>query len=173
MARKTSHFIDGLFGFDGRFRRSEYWIASIGLGIVRLVTLGVSAAVLGMGFVQASNVFPLRVGLDLVFLWPYAAIAIKRGHDRNRSARYTSVLLVLLYGLAWIGSWLLHAGDATLGALLGLVMLPIALYMLIDYGFIDGTKGPNRYGASDKYPETDGRRLVLDEPTLSSEPPKA
>jgi uncharacterized membrane protein YhaH (DUF805 family) len=170
---KQNHLLDGLFGFEGRYRRSEYWIASIGLAIVRLVALGLGAAILGMGWIQASNDFPLRVGLDLVFLWPYAAVAIKRGHDRNRSARFTGVLLALMYGIGWTGTWMLQAGDATLGALLGLTILPIALYMLIDYGFIDGTKGPNRYGASDKYPETDGRRLVLDEPTLSSETPKA
>lgn len=170
---KKNHLLDGLFGFEGRYRRSEYWIASIGLAIVRLVALSVGAVVLGMGWVEASNFFSLRVGLDLMFLWPYAAIAIKRGHDRNRSARYTGVLLALLYGIAWGGSWLLQAGDAILGAVLGLVMLPIAFYMLIDYGFIDGTKGSNRYGPSDKYPETGGRRLVLDEPTLPGEPPKA
>ena len=39
MARKTHPVSEGLFHFDGRFRRSEYWIASIGLGVVRFVVL--------------------------------------------------------------------------------------------------------------------------------------
>lgn len=173
MARKTNPFMDGFFSFDGRYRRSEYWFASFGLAFVRLVTLGLSAGLLRVSWTQASQIFPLRIGLDLVFLWPYAAIAIKRGHDRNRSARYTVVVLAVFYGIAWSGSWLLQAGEATLGAMLGVLLLPLSLYMLIDYGLIDGTKGPNRYGASDKYPETTGERLVLGEPTLSSEPPKA
>jgi uncharacterized membrane protein YhaH (DUF805 family) len=173
MAKKNQFLIDGLFGFDGRFRRSEYWIASIGLALVRLVALGLCTVILGVSWTQASKIFPIRIGLDLLFLWPYAAITIKRGHDRNRSARYTGGLLALMYGISWSGSWLLQAGDAMLGAMLGLALLPIALYILIDYGFIDGTKGPNRYGASDKYPETHGERLVLGEAALPSEPPKA
>ena len=150
MAHRTHPLIDGLFSFDGRFRRSEYWIASIGLAVVRLAALGLGAAILGLGWVQAGNSFPLRIGLDLLFLWPYTAFAIKRGHDRNRSARFTGVLMALIYGISWSGSWLIQAGDLMLGSMLGLLVGVIAIYMLIDYGFIDGTKGPNRYGPSPK-----------------------
>jgi uncharacterized membrane protein YhaH (DUF805 family) len=173
MAKRNKFLIDGLFGFDGRFRRSEYWIATIGISIVRFIALVVGAAMLGKGVVEAGNFLPMRIGLDVAFLWPYTAIQIKRGHDRNRSAFYSGVLLALLYGLSWVILAFGPALNLVLTLVVGLGLMAISLYMLVEYGFIDGTKGPNRYGTSDKYPETTGERLVLGEPTLSSEPPKA
>lgn len=150
MARKNTYFIDGLFGFDGRFRRSEYWIASIGLGVVRFVVLLVASAVLGMGVTEASMVLPLRLGLDLLFLWPSAAIAIKRGHDRNRSALFTSILLAIIYLVAEVSTALTSMGQMMAGGGVALLMFPVIIYMFIDYGLIDGTKGANRYGPSPK-----------------------
>jgi uncharacterized membrane protein YhaH (DUF805 family) len=149
MARKN-FLIDGLFGFDGRFRRSEYWIASIGLSVVSFVVLLSASAALGLSIMDTSRTLWLRLGQNLLFLWPSAAIAIKRGHDRNRSALYTGVLLAVI-NLASIASMSLSkAGQATAGGVVGLLMLPVLIYLFIDYGLIDGTKGPNRYGASPK-----------------------
>jgi uncharacterized membrane protein YhaH (DUF805 family) len=150
MAKKNHFLIDGLFGFDGRFRRSEYWIASIGLTIVRLVALLVICGVMGVGLVEASRMPLVRLGLDLLFLWPAAAITIKRGHDRNRSALYTSVLLFVLYGSGGVLTFLTQGGNQLAVAGGSVLLLPFMLYMFIDYGLIDGTKGDNRYGPSPK-----------------------
>lgn len=150
MAKKNQFLIDGLFGFDGRFRRSEYWIASIGVGVVRFVVLLAASAALGMGVREASMVMPLRIGLDLLFLWPSAAIAIKRGHDRNRSALFTGVLLAIIYVVAEVSTALTGAGQMVAGGVVALLMFPVIIYLFIDYGLIDGTKGPNRYGSSPK-----------------------
>ncbi len=147
---KQNHFIDGLFGFDGRFRRSEYWIASIGLSVVRFVVLLIAAGVLGVGITEASKHLLVRIGLDLIFLWPSAAIAIKRGHDRNRPALFTGGLLALVYGVGEVSTSLTAAGQTMAGSVSAVLMLPVLIYMFIDYGLIDGTKGPNRYGASPK-----------------------
>jgi uncharacterized membrane protein YhaH (DUF805 family) len=49
MAKKNQFLLDGLFGFDGRFRRSEYWIASIGVGVVRFVIMLAAGAALASG----------------------------------------------------------------------------------------------------------------------------
>lgn len=150
MAKKNQFLIDGLLGFDGRFRRSEYWIASIGLAIVRMVVLLIGATILGMGFTEAGNSLPLRIGMDLFFMWPYAAITIKRGHDRNRSARYTCVLFGAMYALSWSAMALVLSGEVIVGGVVSLGLIALGLYFLIDYGFIDGTKGPNPYGLSPK-----------------------
>ena len=150
MARKTHPVIEGLFSFDGRFRRSEYWIASIGLGVVRFVLLIAIGAAMGMGMAEASTYMPLRLGLTALFLWPSAAIAIKRGHDRNRPAWWTLTLMGALYALGEIGTAFNAAGNVRMSGVFGLLILPVGLYMFIDYGLIDGTKGPNRYGASPK-----------------------
>lgn len=148
MAKKNQFLIEGLFSFDGRFRRSEYWIASIGLAVVRLVVMGIGAVAMGLSFTAAGAIMPARVGLDLLFLWPSAAILIKRGHDRNRPAMFSGGLLAVTYVLAW-AAMALKNNNAALGVI-GVLMMVIGVYMLIDYGLIDGTKGPNRYGASPK-----------------------
>jgi uncharacterized membrane protein YhaH (DUF805 family) len=150
MARKTHPVIEGLFSFDGRFRRSEYWIASIGLGVVRFVLLIAIGAAIGMGMAEASTYMPLSLGLTVLFLWPSAAIAIKRGHDRNRPAWWTLTLIAAGLGLGQTSAAFNAAGDVMTAGVLGLLIIPVGLYMFIDYGLIDGTKGPNRYGASPK-----------------------
>lgn len=150
MARKSHPLIDGLFGFDGRFRRSEYWLSSIGLGVVRFVLLIAIGATLTNGVVTASTNMPVRIGLTLLFLWPSAAIAIKRGHDRDRPAWWTLSVLGAIYVLGEVGAAFSAAGDTLKAGIAGLLVLLPSIYMFIDYGLIDGTKGPNRYGASPK-----------------------
>jgi uncharacterized membrane protein YhaH (DUF805 family) len=154
MAKKNHPLIEGLFSFEGRFRRSEYWLASIGIGVVRMVVLLIAGAFMGEGVTQVSQSLPLRIGLDLIFLWPSAAVAVKRGHDRNRATLFTCVLLAIIYATSETATAMTSAGAGTGGLMAGgfvaLLMFPVLIYMLIDYGLIDGTKGPNRYGPSPK-----------------------
>ena len=152
MAKQNHPLIEGLFSFEGRFRRSEYWIASIGIGVVRMVVLLIAGATMGVGMTEVSQSLPLRIGLDLVFLWPSAAVAIKRGHDRNRSTLLTCVLLSIIYVTSEAATALTAAGGGSVmaGGVAALLMFPVVIYMFIDYGLIDGTKGPNRYGPSPK-----------------------
>jgi uncharacterized membrane protein YhaH (DUF805 family) len=100
-----------------------------------------------MGEVEA---LPLRVGLDLAFFWPSAAIVIKRGHDRSRPTAYSAVLVSALYGLGVAFGALMDLGWHQAGTLSLLVLLIGSLYMLIDYGLLDGAPGLNRYGPSPK-----------------------
>lgn len=157
MARKNHYIIDGLFGFEGRFRRSEYWIAGIGLSLVRILALLTICGVLGVSMIEASRMAPVRLGLDLLFLWPMAAINIKRGHDRNRSTLFTGLLLASIYGASAVITALASYGNDVAVFGLSLLVLPVYLYMFIDYALIDGTKGPNRYGLSPKGAQGEGK----------------
>jgi uncharacterized membrane protein YhaH (DUF805 family) len=116
---------------------------------VRFVVLMVALGSTGLN-IQDAKSLPVRLGIDLLFLWPSAAIVVKRGHDRNRSTAYSGVVLAVLYGLSTAYSILVTRGRMTEAMLCSLVVLVGAIYMLIDYGIIDGTKGPNRYGPSPK-----------------------
>lgn len=161
---KTNPIIDGLFSFDGRMRRSEYWLISFGLGIVKIIiALGLIVAI--GGFSEENNEIA-RTVVDLLFLWPALALMVKRGHDRNRSAVYSIVVLslFLVLGLAIGIAGALERDD--LLALGGVTVVALGLYVLIDYGFVDGTRGRNRYGLSPKHPEVVGDRLVLGDPAL-------
>jgi uncharacterized membrane protein YhaH (DUF805 family) len=57
--------------------------------------------------------------LYLAFIWPSLAISIKRWHDRDKS-----------------GWWVL----------IGFIPLIGGIWVLIETGFLEGTKGPNQYG---------------------------
>jgi uncharacterized membrane protein YhaH (DUF805 family) len=142
MAKKRTHpLIEGLFSFEGRMRRSEYWMISIGLGVVKI-----PLNLLGNAF-GADAAAVLRLLVEVLFLWPSLTLLVKRGHDRNRPAVVSIGLQVVLlvaavvFGATTAGT-LKFAATALLAVLL--------LYTFIEYGCLDGTQGPNRYGRSPK-----------------------
>lgn len=116
--------------FEGRARRSEYWLfvlfqilVSIGLGVVG----GVLDSVMGTGPGQSGMPYgmvslTLACISGLVFLIPSIAVAVRRLHDTDKSG------------------WFL---------LLGLIPLLGALILLIFY-CLDGTPGPNKFGPDPK-----------------------
>ncbi|MGH7978886.1 MAG: DUF805 domain-containing protein [Limisphaerales bacterium] len=59
--------------------------------------------------------------LTLVLIWPSLAIYAKRWHDRDKSGWWSLIILIPLIGTIW---------------------------SLVECGFLRGTDGPNRFGAS-------------------------
>jgi uncharacterized membrane protein YhaH (DUF805 family) len=132
---------------------------------VALVVLGADQSMFFSGFDAPMNRLAHPAGLlmslatSLPFIWPALALAAKRAHDRDKSARLVMALTVASYAAAlapegaftaagqlfdrgvWIGGFFLLIGVAgTLGS----------LYLLVVLGFLDGTPGPNRFGPSPK-----------------------
>jgi len=71
---------------------------------------------------EASGILALQVLRFLVglfFIWPSIAVGTKRCHDRDRSGWFQLIVLIPIVGAIWL---------------------------LIDLGFLRGTKGPNSYG---------------------------
>lgn len=58
--------------------------------------------------------------VDLVLLWPYLCLHIKRCHDRDKSGWWCLLLFIPLVGLFWA---------------------------IVDLGLLEGTPGDNRYGS--------------------------
>jgi uncharacterized membrane protein YhaH (DUF805 family) len=123
-----------LFSFEGRQRRLHFWIVAIVLMIINSivfnVTLGPVYVAMLTGTGSPAAVFG-GLGLigwlvSLILLWPALANSVKRCHDRNKSGWW--LLLMWLASFTIIG----------------------ALWPLIELGFLDGTPGPNRFGASPK-----------------------
>jgi uncharacterized membrane protein YhaH (DUF805 family) len=128
-----------LFGFNGRIRRTTYWLASIGAGVVLgviywiliMIVGGVGLAATG-GHVSANAAAAAGLGIVgliitiayvVVTLWIGLAIAIKRWHDRDKGAVWVLIALIPFVGAIWT---------------------------LVECGFMDGTAGPNRFGPSPK-----------------------
>lgn len=141
--------LEGLFSFKGRMRRSEFWLLLVAMSFV-------SGGVLLVGSMLVLAVVPRDMASDLgamhavaqgvlqlATLWPTLAILTKRGHDRNRPAAFT------------IGLWLVSLATGLMAEFVppvvsGVIIIVISLYFLVDYGFIDGVHGYNRYGHSPK-----------------------
>lgn len=127
------NFMSLFFSFNGRIRRSHFWLAAIGLmivnGVVSSLTLfpaiAAAAASGDPNAVLAAYGSPgalLYWVWALAMFWPSLALDIKRCHDRNRS-----------------------------GWFLLLAFIPLVnLWVLVELLFLDGTPGPNRFGPSPK-----------------------
>lgn len=150
MARKLNLALEDFFSFDGRFRRLEFWIANLGLLLLQMAILLVVGPFFGEPLFRADPSSWFRLAIFVASLWPTTAILIKRGHDRNRSALFTSGVLFIVYVFPEIGLVAMRLGGNLVADWFRIPTGLVALYMLIDYGLIDGTKGPNRYGPSPK-----------------------
>lgn len=157
-----------LFSFDGRLRRRDWWLWTIGSSLVwaalaSLVALATGGRVHGSVYdltaLIGGPVLQVIVAIALYarIVFVQSALAAKRAHDRNQSARLV-VLLVLVTSvmsfmpdLALMGR-LAHEGAVWARPLLivGMTAKLSSFYLLVVLGFLDGTPGPNRFGPSPK-----------------------
>jgi uncharacterized membrane protein YhaH (DUF805 family) len=122
-------FIWKLFSFKGRISRGTWWVFSLfhGLSFV-LVSDLITSSVGGGYFGEGDNTTGLVLYLIfnsvfvLFYFWILLALHVKRWHDRGYSGWCTALMFLPVVGF---------------------------LIMLISLGFLEGTKGPNQYGASE------------------------
>jgi uncharacterized membrane protein YhaH (DUF805 family) len=124
-----------LFSFEGRMRRSHWWA-------IRIVSTIAFFVVLGVVYVPLAAIFPspqsdtgsavvgtvtLVIALPVfaAYMWIDLATSVKRLHDQDLTGWFT-----LLFFVPYLGS--------------------LAAFIML--GCLDGTKGPNKFGPSEKYP---------------------
>lgn len=142
-----------LFSFEGRTRRSHFWI-----GWLILLGVGVVAGWLPLiGWV-----------LSIALIWPNLAIAVKRLHDMGHTGWLLVVPWVVgtvgtIVGVSMIGitaitqASALEAEDpAAILAIIGPALGIFGLLFLVSFGFllwiglVEGQRGDNRYGPNPK-----------------------
>jgi uncharacterized membrane protein YhaH (DUF805 family) len=119
-----------LFSAEGRIRRRDYWLYSIGL-FVAVVVIYVGVGVATGELMQLTDDNPeatptLRITelvLNVAMIWPSLCLQIKRWHDRDKG--WVWILINLIPIVGWIWSF-------------------------IELGFLDGTPRKNSYGNSPK-----------------------
>lgn len=144
-----------LFSFAGRMKRLDFLLASLGLAIGHVVLVILALAVTRGGMKDPSG-YAVRGIIDLALFWPSAAIAAKRGHDRNRPAARSILVIGLIYGAGVAMGYLFDAGLRNTGGACALFALVGWVYVVIDYGLIDGTPETNPYGPSPRFPARPG-----------------
>ena len=117
--REYEHGGNGLFSFSGRIGRGTYWA----IWFVSTVLSAILGAVLGFLGSQGKEEALLAAILLLLSIipitWIGLAMQVKRWHDRDKSG------------------WMV---------LIGFIPIIGPLWAFIELGFLEGTRGPNRFG---------------------------
>jgi uncharacterized membrane protein YhaH (DUF805 family) len=157
--------------FSGRSRRMEFWMWQLflfGVGIVFWVMLtAVGGAALASGDPNSlaaaggglTILFALYFLFGLVTLIPNIAVTVRRLHDTNRTGWWILAPIVP-YIVAFVGALggmasgsqggMAAGGMISLVATLALFVLGIVLLVFM---FMEGTRGPNKYGEDPKLGE--------------------
>lgn len=115
------------FDFRGRSRRREYWLFVLALIILAVLVMIVEAQ-LGLGNTQRTqtsvhyNAGPLLGLYWLAMIIPSIAVQVRRFHDQDKSGWWVLLNLIPLFGA-----------------------FAVFIFMLME-----GTRGPNRFGADSK-----------------------
>ena len=159
--------------FSGRSRRTEYWMwvlfqFLIGLGFVVLIMLLGGAALLTgdvAGAMAAGGIllilYVLYLLMALAFFIPNLAVTVRRLHDTDRSGWWIMLFwgpyLLLFVSTFLAGASAASGGDGMAGGALGLVAILgflVGALVLLVFMFLEGTRGPNKYGADPKGQDT-------------------
>lgn len=159
--------------FSGRSRRMEFWmwqlfkfLVVIAFWIVMVALVGSAAmsgdpsALMAVGGV-ALILYLLMMVFWLAILIPDIAVAVRRLHDTNRTGWWILAPIV-----PYIVAWVAMLGGASTGSqsgmaaggLIGVIALLAFFAMLITllvFYFLEGTRGPNKYGPDPKSPAPD------------------
>lgn len=146
-------FQKALFSFEGRLRRSHFWIGW-------LICLGVGVVA---GWIPLIG-FVISIGL----IWPNLAITVKRLHDMGMSGWIAAVpfvanvvgfimMFVSVGASVFMNAAALENEDpAAIMALLGPMLGILGILFLVNIGFLlwvglsDGKPGSNKYGPNPK-----------------------
>lgn len=142
-----------LFSFEGRIRRSHFWIGWL--------------ICLGLGVVAGWIPF-LGILLSIALIWPNLAIAVKRLHDMGQSGWLAAIpwvanIIGVIFIVMSVGASIFMNMDAlenedpaAVWALFAPMLGGWAILFLINLGFLlwiglsDSKPGPNKYGPNPK-----------------------
>ena len=120
--------MDLFFSFNGRINRAKFWLGNVALWVVYVILMIVGGGGMMMSF-DPNNPQAAGGGMGVMgiivlivyiaMIWPALAIGVKRWHDRDKSGWWVLIALVPIIGGLWY---------------------------LIECGFLEGTKGPNKFG---------------------------
>lgn len=123
--------------FQGRANRQRYWLTSLALWGVIVV----SAVLLAIPVVGPV----LSIGGFLLALVASVALAARRLHDRAKSAWWL-LLMYLPIGVLSGLSGAIQGTDSSGATALSALSLPFSIWAFVELGCLKGTLGPNRFG---------------------------
>jgi uncharacterized membrane protein YhaH (DUF805 family) len=158
-----NNLISDLTSMNGRINRQRWWIGVIVLIVIGIIVAWILGMILGTTNIgalvnadgtvnqNAVNALTTKAGwqgliTSIIFAYPQLALNLKRRHDRNNNG-YDAIALValsILYQLlAALG---ITVSLGIVGAIVGIIFVVLAIWLLVQCGFLRGTAGPNSYG---------------------------
>jgi uncharacterized membrane protein YhaH (DUF805 family) len=146
--------MDLFTSFEGRISRKGFWLGALGTTVISLIAGIIVLSLLPDGIVR--TFVQIVLSACVIFIW--SAVLVKRLHDRGKSALPWAVIfiapgiLMQVINIFKIGySPVELAGTQImvpgLGATIAMwVATAVALWMLIELGFLKGAPGENEYG---------------------------
>ncbi len=136
--------------FNGRINRGPYWLGTLILAAVVITIMLVSGGQLGVSITAPDFHFKLiTLALGVLFLYPAAALMVKRLHDRDRPAWVAALFLApnLIKNLTdVIGVTGNPVAPNILDFLMGVLAFVTGLWVFVELGCLRGTAGTNQYG---------------------------
>jgi uncharacterized membrane protein YhaH (DUF805 family) len=153
-----------LTSFGGRIRRRDYLVFSLALillgnGVGYTLIHLAGGVIPGPGHAatvrQVEIALGINVVIQLLLLWPGAALGVKRLHDHGLPGLWMRVYYVpkFLQQALNVQQAVANPGNFFPS---GIVLYSVILYVAVGLGFfvllgcLDGAPGPNRYGDSPK-----------------------
>ena len=132
---------------DGRIGRQDFWIGVVGLLVVGIVVTFIIGNIFGL-LSRTTTILMFIVQLALAY--PAYCLMAKRFQDREKPGTYAAILiglglLVALLGIVGLTGDPL-AGGNWFGWILNLAQFVVAIWFLVELGFLPGTVGQNQYG---------------------------
>jgi len=142
------HVSDLFLSVEGRIGRRQCWIGMIAVwALSQAIEWMLGVPITSDPASQRLRIIAFMIGL--LSIYPTAAIAVKRLHDRDQPGKYVWLLVAALAS-ALVGDLFgVFADSAPVTPLRWLAIAVIGvvcLGYLIELGFRRGAPGPNRYG---------------------------
>jgi uncharacterized membrane protein YhaH (DUF805 family) len=126
--------------FEGRIGRKTFWIAVLVLSVFELAANFIAEQLQGDR---------LSAIVDLAFIYPEFAVAVKRAHDRNMPIVFLIAFFVGNAALDLLAVLQMTSIDDQPTTPVVLIVVPFTilfLFLLVELGFRKGVEGPNQYG---------------------------
>jgi uncharacterized membrane protein YhaH (DUF805 family) len=132
---------------DGRTARQDFWIGIVILLVAHFIVGGI-AGFLGWAMAGIWGAAFFGGLASVILAVPLYFLLLKRSNDRDYRQAYVQALLALY--IAFQLKSMIMPPTMESASLLSLAVSRLiglaGLWALIDLGFLQGTRGPNRYG---------------------------
>ena len=159
----TTKWTELLFSFRVRIRRLYFWLTTLVFGFAAGMltsTFQFIAKTYGIGETnpdthQFEPTGPLSIAIfavTLANLWVNLALSVKRLHDRDRTGWWIAAMYLSIIVAVGLGFLTLTQPEGqreplnTIAVIAVIAAGVLLVWLVIEIGFLRGTRGPNRFG---------------------------